>query len=983
MHIISLRSAGLSFIASLAAFALAPPAEAQCFPFSKWGMQRLPWGSGSTLTLGSIESGDTAIALRFAYDEDHDVRLEEVGHRGTRPDGTVSIFPYPVVQPPGEPAALWRAIFRPVDSNEPIEILPSDASWFFVYVDDTRAPRSVVFQWLGVELPDPLADSIFWAELRADIDPENPARVEWLSRIGRLQNPRRNENRYTLDEVEAPILHVSAPGNPSLARILVPIAAASPLPAENLPMPFWLLPTIGGGVSLQHPARDQQMQFSALYSLDPSSLPAGNDVFSSYRKILYLTTEDADGHFKKFQHRVAPALIPPATPTLVYRWAPVYYPTYGPTPWINFHRSDYPAVFEAIEAQSDAFWYDCTATYREFVDREMGLTRIADPAYAINPDFPRASPFVANSIVENQATDAGYTDISQIFPEYTDNAVRLQQVFDGADGRTLPTFMEWQKWLKGAGPLDWPYENRDPEDPAGPGFNPRPYSGSFEAFLEPPQYVLDEIARANGAGINASVYTSPLVINRDDWPSFQEDWLLRQRDGTLQPVGDAATGNIVDYGAQGVPFWMATVLYDDIFDTAPELGGVFFDVISGGGSFLRYAPEPREFFRVGRYHGGTRFVEGTQLTFDLVRQRIAFAKPTNQHPDIPFIPAETVQEYLAGKFDFGQQGLKTPPMQLQLMQFIDLIAGVPSVSADAQNPSPPLWNAVYHEWSRAEGLTVMLSGLGVSALLGGGQTNAIGLTWERWGDYMRYVHALWWFQGMKPTSFQYLSGYEDLQVLTDAPGGGVAVRQFTGPFQPVPPAQPQQLIDFLRRMHHALDRVDEAGKFLNTGRMERPLASPGYDLGAVLQSNALSPVVAASIDRSAPFASPGVLHFYENPISTGLPYRVPHVFHAVWRSVETGELGIVFVNWTDLPAFWQGTFDPSLYEGFESGAFTIHGVAPDGAGVTEYPMGAGNGPTTLAWNPLAGADITLAHHSTLTPGYMPARSIQVFVVRPQ
>jgi hypothetical protein len=944
-----------------AALVLASTAAGQGAPFPKGGLRRIPWNPSSTLTLGSAEAGAAAIALRFSHDAAFGARLDAIAHRGTRADGTVTRFEYSTTPPPGEPPALWKAVLRPVDAETPVVLYPPPASLCRVYADDPTTPRTVLFQWAGTELPDPLCDCRFWMELRADIDPDAPWRVTWQSRLGRLQRPG-NARRYTLDEVEAPIVHVKAPGDGLLARLLVPIAGATTLPAANLPMRIWQV--VGYDLAFEHPARDQQLQFSAMYSGDPASIPIGGELLSSYRKILYFGTEDTEGYYKQFKHRVLSD-----APTLTYRWAPTYFPTYGPSPALNYHASAYPVVFEALEAKTDSFWFDCTERYRTFVERDMGLVRIADPAYPNNPDFPRATPFVANSVIQNVAE----APLPAIYPPYTAHALRLREVFDGADGRRLPTFMEWQKWLKGD-PNDAPSPGRPPEDPIGPGYNPKPYSGAFEAVGEPPRYVLDEIEAAYQAGINASVYTSPLVVNRNDWPSFDADWLLRQRDGSLVPVGAAATGNIVDFGARPVPAWMAGVLYDDIMDTAPGLGGVFFDVISGGGSYLRYPEEPDYLFRMRRYHGGTAFVRGTQQTFDLVRRRIARDKPTAAHPDIPFIPAETVQEFLAGRYDFGQQGLKSFPNQMQLNTIFDALVGVPSFAPEATNPSPPLWNAVYHEWSRAEGLTVMLSVLGVNGpFFGGGQDNPafLGLTWPQWGDYMRFVHALWWVHGSKPTSFQYYSGYEGLDLLVDAPGGGVTVRD---------PAIPQQgqLVGFLQRLHHSLDRFDEAGKFLSTGRLERPLQTPqAFSPLAVLQGPNPSTAVAANVDP----ASPGVLHFYENFFSTQ-PYPVPHVFHSVWRSVETGELGIMFVNWTDQPAWWRGTFDPRLYAGFEQGGFTVHGVAPTGAGVTEYAVGSGDGPTELAWPLGATSGITLRHHAA-APGLMPARSVQVFVVRPQ
>ncbi|MFO1055166.1 MAG: hypothetical protein U1F36_23355 [Planctomycetota bacterium] len=957
-----LKSFGI-VVGILACTVNAPTAMAQCSPFTKFGMTRLNWTNGSTFVLGSTDNLDAAIALHFAYDATNTVALTAMDHRGKNSDGTRTLFQFSTVPPAGVSTALWKAVFRPVDADTPIEIGPSDAAYTSVWVDDPGAPRSALFQWFGATLPDPLSDSFFWMELKADIDPTQPWRVTWQSRLGRIARPN-STHHYTLDEVTAPIVHTAAPGNGLLSRVLVPIAQDSPLPAANLPLRLWQL--IGYDLSFEHPARNQQLQFSALYSGDPTSLPIGSDLLSSWRKILYFGTEDAEGHYKRFLHKAETN-----GATISYRWATTYYPSYGLLPWINFHRSPYPVVMEALQAQSDSFWYDCTQRYRRFVERDMHLTRIADPCYALNPDFPRAAPFVANSNAQALAA----APLTSLYPDYTAHALRLRKVFDGADGRALPTFMEWQKWLKGD-PLNPPVPSAIPEDPIGPGYNPKPYSGAAEAVQEPPSYVLDEIAHAHAVGLNTSVYTVPLVMNRNDWPGFLDQWLLRQRNGDYYPVAAGSPFRIVDFGATGVPGWMTNNLFDDIFDTAPGLGGVFFDLLSGSGSFLRYPAGgvDENPIHLRGYHGGTAYVAGTQSLFDQVRARIAAGKTTQMHPDIPFLPSETVQEFLAGRYDFGQQGLKSFPMQMQLNTLFDLLSGVPSIAPEASNPSPPLWNAVYHEWSRAEGLTVMLSVLGVNGpFLGGGQFDPAfpGLTWQRWGDYMRFVHALWWFQGSKPTSFQYLSGYGQYDLLVDDGVGGVKVRNPEIP-------QQQQLVDFLRELHHALDRHDEAGKFLNTGRMERPLQTPwAYDPLSILQSIGPSSDVATFVSPQ----SPGVRHFYERFFSTQ-PYAVPHVFHAVWRSVETGELGIVFVNWTDQPAWWKGLFDPSQYDGFASGAFDVHGIAPSGANVSEYLVGQGQGPTLLAWNPAAGG-IALRHHDDAVPGLMPPRSVQVFVVRPR
>lgn len=946
-------------LACAAALGIAPAAHAQLGLFSRAGLQPIPFGTGAALELGSIASGARGIALRFRHDAEHGVAMSSIGHRGTRGDGTVAVWEYSTEAPAGESSALWNAVLRPVGSATTLSLSSSDADQCQVFVDVPGDTRRALFVWTGAQLPDPAAESAFRMELLVELDPLRPWRVTWQSRMGRVSRPA-CPNLYTLDEVRAPIVWVKAPGTGDFERLLVPIAGATLVPAANLPLRIWQV--VGYDAVFEHPARQQQLQFSALYSGTNVSIPNGDTVLSPWRKALYFTTEDAEGHYKQFQHKVVAD-----GPTLTYRWAPVYFPTYGLSPTRNFHFASYPVAFEAIEAATDSYWYDCTTTYRRFVDARMGLTRITSPAYALNRDFVRASPFVANSVVDPVPA----LPASQIFPLYTANALRLQRQFRGADGRTLPTFMEWQQWLKGD-PLDSPFD-RPPQDPIGPDFNPRPYSGATEAFQEPPAHVLAEIERAHGLGINTTVYTLPVLMNRNDWPGFRDEWLLRTREGAYAPVAESATGNVIDYGAWGVPLWMAGVFYDDVFDTAPKLGGVFLDVISGGGASLRYPARPEFLFEFRRYHGGTAFVRGTQRLFDLLRLRVAAGKPTTVHPDVPFLPTETVQEYLAGRFDFAQQGLKDVPMQMQLGNVYDALVGVPNFAPEAQNPSPPLWNAVYHEWARAEGLTTVLGVRAVNVFLGGGQDNPLypGVDWNTWAAYQRMVHALWWFQGMKPTSFQYLQSLEPWNLLVDGPADSVTVRD---PHV----LQQTQLVAFLTRLHHALDREGEAGRFLSGGRLERPLQTPwAFDPFLVTQS--LNP--GAVQEQFCDPAKPGVFHFYENFFSK-LPYPIPHVFHAVWRDVQSGDLALVFVNWSDGIAAWDGLFDPRLYDGFGGGAFTVSGIAPDGAGTTEYFVGAGSGPTRLGWNP-AVAGLPLRHHDDAAPSYMPARSVQVFVVRPQ
>src|SRR5690606_22281391 len=138
---------------------------------------------------------------------------------------------------------------------------------------------------------------------------------------------------------------------------------------------------------------------------------------------------------------------------------------------------------------------------------------------------------------------AVYPSVSDVFAKYLDQGRLLEAVFqDPATGQPSPLFMEWQGWLNP--PVTFPGSI------VGPGFNPQPFTGNESAPLEPSDAARAAIATARQEAMNISVYTVPLVIDRDAWPSFDPGWLLRDRNGI--PI---QSGDFVDFGYPEVPLW--------------------------------------------------------------------------------------------------------------------------------------------------------------------------------------------------------------------------------------------------------------------------------------------------------------------------------------------------------------------------------------------------------------------------------------------
>lgn len=979
LHIRAHRPHCLGTLVGALLLLLQAVAPAQCQPFSRRGLQEIEdWGVGSSLTLGVDAANEPGLSIQLVHDPVVGARLQSSSHRHQRPDGKLQVFNFNHLVPTGSSPGLWQGVLRPRFEETPYPVGPEHASSFEIYTRTGRSSTQVVMCWGGISVPGVTCCDDFWFEVSIRQSCLDGDRLSFEARMGRMLC-QSGGTELTLDEVQVPVIYTQQPGVDLLkARILVPAAQNVPLPAANMPMSAWQVLAVNA--DLEHPARGQQMQFSGLYGGENIQIESGNEVYSPYQKILYFATEDNRGYYKRFQHSVVTA----ATGAY-YRWAPTYYPEHGAHPTRNVLVTPYPAVMKALHAKSNAWWFDLCTEYREFVRRRMGIAPMRSFLSRVNKDAAGGESVVVATI--NLQNDPGGD--APVFADYVDHGIALQEAFASPSGRPAKVFLEWQKWFKG--------ESGSTEDLIGPGFNPRPYSGVPDAPKEFAQAAREEIERAAQNDINICLYTLPTIMNNQDWSSFDEDWFLRDRSGAVRERLDGAD---VDFGNPVVPFWMTGVFFDDILDASPALGGLYLDFFGGEASYRRfhqaqnfqaivdpwshYSKLRLKLFK-RRDHNGAAFVRGGMRTLDLLRGRVRLGQLLRRSKERPFLPTEAVMEYFAGRYDVAQHGLKAIPghtqMSATLEQFAGLSADPLPLQAAANNP--PLWNAVYHDRARADALGMMLSTEAVSQLVGG-DADVGGVDWGTWSRYNRMIHALMFVGGMKSSLFSFYQDFAESNLVQPGANGPV--------LQDDSVVEQAQLLAFLQRMHQAGARCGEAAELVNFGVMERPLDLPQIFLlpgapptrqlfffpGTVDSEASTSPTMAVN---TLPLS--GITrHYNEDFFTSVFPSQVPRVLHSVWRSSPYSKrLGLVLVNWSDAPAYWQATFNPAAYEGFGSD-FRVLGVKPDGAGVEEYALGESSGATLLGFSD-APLPLNLVHHGAAAPGLMPPRSVQVIYLEPK
>ncbi len=746
----------------------------------------------------------------------------------------------------------------------------------------------------------------------------------WDCRVERITS-----GEAALDRVAYPLLMLAGPVEPVpptesafdaqwRTRIVIPRAIASSFQGQNMPLAgYSLLPS--NGFELRHPHAEQVMQWSVMYAADPLSHAGG--------RMIYLGTEDTTGHEKRFRHAfpISGSLNPG------YQWAAVHYPSFADSSGTyaefgNRYESAYPTVVGALLATSDEFWFDAAEYYRGFVENSLGLVRRELNASLADDVGPAilSFPLQATQLLQGMPLYKRFLQITRGW--------RL--ALDNPHVQTQRTILHFQNYLKDAvngGGLfsDW-----------GAG---HPFSATVDSG------VAQTVAAARALGIDCSVRHLPVAVEiGSGWDAqLPESLRAYDRDRSVSQllVGlderlDYATYDDPVVGPQ-IESWFADTVLVPLVQHL-DLEGLYLDLISGQGGALTYENAVLGAFHAG--HGGDRYVRGLVAATDYTRQRLQSTVSGGN----AFLMSEAVQEYMAGHLDFVGQGYVHLPRHMlhfeEVLPFIPVPPAGHEVPPEARDQSPPLWQAVYHEYQPAEMLTLFPSSRPLAA----------GLTSNELLDLYAWTFGTALINGSRPSSLVYKLEHDPAIVefdestlsLTDPTGVGLSA------------------MAIVNALHGAVER-SFAGQFTSVGRLERSLPDAGETRSTQINPTHRTQPVANLDETCFP-----VLESWDDPGSDtpeGLPeasmaFPVDSVLHSVWTSPE-GKIGLVLYNWTSAPAVWTGKFDPVLYG---IGANQSYNLAQLVQGGTPTDLGTVQGTITLP----------------LTTTTIPSREVVVYQVTP-
>lgn len=504
--------------------------------------------------------------------------------------------------------SLWEIRGTLAAGNTPFTVDASNAAAFFSA--STVGPEGrpgVMFYWPGVQID--AVNSVF-VVLIVSLG-TNDSVSHWWGAVGREYG-----NTASIDEVDFPKVCLRGPVTPQSGsgeshllaqwrtRALIPLAILDPVPAENLPMGFYLTktPNVGTSYDLMHPSARQVLQFSALYHADPADA-------QGYRRMAYVGTEDVTGFYKEFKHRFIPAN---ENSEGFYAWTTTYFPSFAngfgvATEFGNEFISSYPSVLGALTAQTDEFWYDAAAYYRDFVQS----TSMKPALYETNPLFgdskgPTVVSLPMMVVAPYPALPPGATiydrflDLTRIWKKMMENP------FTGVDA----TYMHFQNYLTGG-------RFGTPDTPVAQNVDPGVQPVMTQPRLE---------------NIRTSVYTFLATISKLVQPNWYAQMPLSieayARNGT--PLG-GTDGAILDYASGVIPYpattWYSDNVHYELINTL-DLTGLYLDILSGTRPQLTY--DNPAFTPAHHAHGGSSFETGKREMFLNARAVGEVHEPTEQ-----------------------------------------------------------------------------------------------------------------------------------------------------------------------------------------------------------------------------------------------------------------------------------------------------------------------------------------------------------------
>jgi len=757
--------------------------------------------------------------------------------------------------------------------------------------------RSVVFGWPQIAVPGSGGEESLWVLIRIRIR-DGDSKSRWDLWVGREEG-----HGFSLDEIEMPILWIkgpiaSRPFEPQVlaqrrARLLIPnsLSSVQPLASANSSLWPWFLAGIER--SYVHPSAGQNIQFSCIYAGDPEDT-------ASHRRMLYLGSEDALGEHKRFSYegRVITSV---KGEEGWLRWSHTYYPPYfeglsrpaegEDKPYDEFGNSfasSYPAIIGALQAKSDAWWYDGCELHRDWVETSGSSGPKIRDNRLLTARIHGASLFGTTAFNKEQSGPTPET-----YGAMLRHLLAWRKALESPGVDLSRSYLHAQYFRDGGNGVDW-----DPPNPSPP------LSQDLDLGWK-------EVMRLGAhQGVRCSGYTIPLAIlsSSPRFADFPKEAAIHARDHVAwSPFipGHTTPGYVIDLRHPLGASFYAETLYPEMMRAG--FGGFYLDTLSGTPSNLMFTPPPDI---VPAHPGNLGDVPGRNAAIRLYRSRAGaatlFANAAEPEGDL-FVISEATLEGLVGVVDQVQEGYMWTPGHLLMAEDAVIPLGTPEVPMQARDLSPPLWSAVFHEYQPVFRLQppMNLVGLGSNPRYYPDANGFPGMSPDEFLDVMAFFAYSAMVAGYKPA---FADQMDFLPPVLDLDGETLVIDE-----QADPTGVGFRLFAALQNLWASLS-ADLAGPFLLDGRFERPLALD-LDAGNIdVTSNPTEAWNKVDLRHNLGLRPAG----YEQASFALASFPVPRVLHSVW-SDAAGRLGLVLANWTREPAHWIGGFDPELY-GFAVGS---------------------------------------------------------------